>query len=90
MCMVCFRFDIFLTASGVAPSFSCDFEQDDLCGWSQDASDEFDWTWQSYTTPSYHLGTGPSFDHTLGANKGGEFVYNSFVKLFHLVFCRVL
>ena len=64
---------VFLTASGVAPSFSCDFEQDDLCGWSQDASDEFDWTWQSYMTPSYHLGTGPSFDHTLGANKGGEF-----------------
>lgn len=52
---------------------SCDFETDDLCGWIQDASaDEFDWTWQQYGTPSSHLGTGPSFDRTLGEGKGGE------------------
>lgn len=51
----------------------CDFETDDLCGWVQDTTtDEFDWTWQNYGTPSSHLSTGPSFDHTLGQGKGGK------------------
>ena len=62
-------------ASGVRQSaMRCDFESDDLCGWVQDTTtDEFDWTWQNYGTPSSHLSTGPSFDHTLGPGKGGQF-----------------
>ncbi|EFX81961.1 hypothetical protein DAPPUDRAFT_317166 [Daphnia pulex] len=61
-------------ASGVQQSATrCDFESDDLCGWVQDTrTDEFDWTWQNYGTPSFHLGTGPSFDHTLGQGKAGQ------------------
>lgn len=47
-------------------------ESEDLCGWIQDSSDDFDWTLNNYGTPSSHLGTGPSFDHTLGAGKGGK------------------
>lgn len=54
----------------------CDFESDDLCGWVQDTTtDEFDWTWQNYGTPSSHLSTGPSFDHTLGQGKSGQYIF---------------
>jgi hypothetical protein len=51
----------------------CDFESQDLCGWVQDTrADEFDWAWQNDNgTSSFHLGTGPSFDHTLGEGKAG-------------------
>ncbi|XP_045027231.1 MAM and LDL-receptor class A domain-containing protein 1 isoform X1 [Daphnia magna] len=64
-------------ASGVQQSATrCDFESDDLCGWVQDTrTDEFDWTWQNYGTPSLHLGTGPSFDHTLGQGKAGHYLF---------------
>ncbi|XP_046653524.1 cell wall integrity and stress response component 4-like isoform X2 [Daphnia pulicaria] len=64
-------------ASGVQQSATrCDFESDDLCGWVQDTrTDEFDWTWQNYGTPSFHLGTGPSFDHTLGQGKAGHYLF---------------
>ncbi|XP_057377486.2 MAM and LDL-receptor class A domain-containing protein 1-like isoform X3 [Daphnia carinata] len=64
-------------ASGVHESATrCDFENDDLCGWVQDTTtDEFDWTWQNYGTPSSHLSTGPSFDHTLGQGKGGHYLF---------------
>jgi hypothetical protein len=51
----------------------CDFESQDLCGWVQDTrADEFDWAWRNDNgTSSFHLGTGPSFDHTLGEGKAG-------------------
>ena len=67
-------------ASGVQQSATrCDFESDDLCGWVQDTrTDEFDWTWQNYGTPSFHLGTGPSFDHTLGQGKAGQLLLSLF------------
>ena len=39
-----------------------------ICGWSQDGSDNFDWTRASRRTASY--GTGPSFDHTYGTKQG--------------------
>lgn len=55
---------------------SCNMESEDLCGWIQDSSDDFDWTLNNYGTPSSHLGTGPSFDHTLGAGKGGKLKYS--------------
>lgn len=40
----------------------CDFEGEYLCGWSNDALDDFDWTRISGKTPT--SGTGPKTDHT--------------------------
>ena len=49
----------------------CNFERD-MCQWSQDATDDFDWTRQAGGTPSTN--TGPTYDHTVGDNTG-HFVY---------------
>jgi len=51
----------------------CTFEyflgsQSSSCGWTQDGSDNFDWTRSKGSTASY--GTGPSFDHTYGTSQG--------------------
>lgn len=45
-------------------AFQCEFEKDDLCGFKQDASDDFDWTRKLKSTPS--ATTGPIYDHTFG------------------------
>ena len=44
----------------------CDFESDDLCGFTIDLSAEFNWTRSNYT---YSTNTGPSSDHTKGDGK---------------------
>ena len=49
----------------------CDFESPDLCGWTQDPHHNFDWSRRNFQTPSGNIGTGPSFDHTLGPGRGG-------------------
>ncbi|XP_075228888.1 uncharacterized protein LOC142328755 isoform X2 [Lycorma delicatula] len=57
---------------------SCDFESapdDYLCGWKNDVNDNFDWERQSMATPSGFIGTGPEFDHTLGAGLNGHYLY---------------
>ncbi|KAJ8299345.1 hypothetical protein KUTeg_023405 [Tegillarca granosa] len=41
----------------------CDFESQDLCGWTQDTEDNFDWIWHTGTTSTAR--TGPKTDHTL-------------------------
>ncbi|KAJ8299199.1 hypothetical protein KUTeg_023259 [Tegillarca granosa] len=41
----------------------CDFESQDLCGWTQDTDDNFDWIWHTGTTSTAR--TGPKTDHTL-------------------------
>ena len=46
------------TTSGV-----CDFETPDLCGYTQAADDDFDWSRHSGSTSS--VSTGPSVDHSL-------------------------
>ena len=46
----------------------CDFENGDLCGWSQDASDNFDWSRGSGNTAT--KGTGPQTDHTYQTRYG--------------------
>ncbi|GLG93553.1 Uncharacterized protein GBIM_00935 [Gryllus bimaculatus] len=53
---------------------SCDFEKEDICGWTQNTSN-FTWIHHSNSTPSGILGTGPSFDHTLGENHGGHYMF---------------
>lgn len=49
----------------------CNFEQN-MCQWTQDDTDDFNWKRQAGGTPS--RGTGPGFDHTLGTSTG-HFVY---------------
>uniref|UniRef100_A0A0B7A2S2 Sushi domain-containing protein n=1 Tax=Arion vulgaris TaxID=1028688 RepID=A0A0B7A2S2_9EUPU len=49
-------------------ALGCDFENDNLCGWSQDDTDDFDWIRTSGETPTTH--TGPMFDHTTNNSKG--------------------
>jgi hypothetical protein len=55
---------LFLFFTSIA--LSCDFESDDLCGFTFDLSAEFNWI-RSNSTPSPN--TGPSSDHTLGDGK---------------------
>lgn len=38
------------------------------CGWTQDTTDDFQWTRASGATASYQ--TGPAFDHTYGTKQG--------------------
>lgn len=45
-------------------SIACDFTYD-LCGWSQDKTDNFDWLRNSGGTATQ--GTGPTADHTNGS-----------------------
>ncbi|XP_072182118.1 MAM and LDL-receptor class A domain-containing protein 1-like [Diadema setosum] len=49
----------------------CDFEMD-FCNWTQDASNDFNWTRASGATDS--AGTGPSADHTKG-DETGFYIY---------------
>jgi hypothetical protein len=46
--------------------FSCDFE-DNICQWTQDKSDDFDWIRNQAFTPAE--GTGPHTDHAKGSGK---------------------
>lgn len=50
----------------------CDFETEDLCGWTHDSNHDFDWRRHNFATPSGHVGTGPSYDHSLGPGLNGE------------------
>ncbi|CAH3118157.1 unnamed protein product [Pocillopora meandrina] len=50
---------------------NCDFESD-ICTWTQDKTDQFDWTRRAGSTAS--SSTGPSADHTKG-NGNGWYVY---------------
>ena len=55
--------------SDVEPGNSCDFEDENICGWKHDIMVRFKWTWKSGTTPTRR--TGPSYDHTLGKDGNG-------------------
>ncbi|XP_076064673.1 uncharacterized protein LOC143038883 isoform X3 [Oratosquilla oratoria] len=49
----------------------CYFESgDDLCGWTQETADDFDWQRHKGSTPSFSVGTGPPFDHTSSSPEG--------------------
>ncbi|KAH9500040.1 hypothetical protein Btru_076223 [Bulinus truncatus] len=48
-------------------SQGCDFEVD-LCGWSDDLTDQFDWSRNKGETPTAN--TGPMFDHTTNSSEG--------------------
>ncbi|XP_047128245.1 MAM and LDL-receptor class A domain-containing protein 1 isoform X1 [Hydra vulgaris] len=60
--------DISFFNGACPPQRFCDFENNDLCGWIQDASDNFDWTIGFGNTTSWD--TGPKSDHTYGTPTG--------------------
>ncbi|XP_034950001.1 MAM and LDL-receptor class A domain-containing protein 2-like [Chelonus insularis] len=60
--------------TAAAPT-KCDFEKPDLCWWEQDPRHDFDWRRHNFETPSSHIGTGPTYDHTLGAGNDGYYLY---------------
>lgn len=47
---------------------SCDFEEPNICSFTQDKGDIFDWTRGSGNTTS--IKTGPPYDHTYGTSFG--------------------
>lgn len=47
---------------------ACDFEEADICGYTQDLTDDFDWSWGTGATPTLY--TGPSVDVTLATEEG--------------------
>lgn len=50
---------------------SCDFESEDLCGWSQDPMHDYDWRRKSAGSPTAEVG-GPPFDKTFEMNGTGK------------------
>ncbi|XP_071486327.1 MAM and LDL-receptor class A domain-containing protein 1-like [Diadema antillarum] len=64
--------DIFIT-NGDCPGFhTCGFEDSSLCGYAQDTTDDFDWSWTAGSTATPY--TGPSVDVTMGTAYG-HYVY---------------
>ncbi|KAF5290118.1 hypothetical protein FQA39_LY14899 [Lamprigera yunnana] len=61
--------------NNVEPPLKCDFEKEDLCGWNHDLRHDFDWKRKNFKTPTGHLGTGPSHDHSKGLNRDGYYMY---------------
>ncbi|KAH3887677.1 hypothetical protein DPMN_011695 [Dreissena polymorpha] len=53
--------------STTAPA-DCTFETINICGYIQDKTDVFDWSFQSGGTAT--TGTGPTNDHTYGTASG--------------------
>ena len=67
--------DISFNDGHCPPTISCDFEDSNLCGYTQDTTDQFDWTRMSGHTSS--TGTGPDNDHTYGTAAGERFLTES-------------
>lgn len=63
---------LYVTENEAGVKKECDFESDDLCGWTYDTNQVFDWKRHSYATPSGNVSSGPAFDHTLGQGLNGK------------------
>ena len=63
-------------APGSVGTVTCDFEPASICGYQQDKTDNFDWTYSQGRTST--LGTGPANDHTLNSYYGKDNVYLGF------------
>ncbi|XP_076114358.1 uncharacterized protein LOC143082528 [Mytilus galloprovincialis] len=57
----------------VEPGNYCDFEDENICGWQHDKLANFEWKWNSGTTPTRR--TGPKYDHTLGKGRNGHYMF---------------
>lgn len=64
ICLACVN----LLYSPLSTSGECDFESPNLCNFTQDEGDIFDWSRGSGNTIS--VGTGPSYDHTYKTASG--------------------
>lgn len=60
---------------------SCDFEVDDLCGWTQDSNHDFDWKRTNGVVFGKVLTIGPKHDHTIQRQFEGLL---SFLRLFKI------
>eukprot|EP00057_Strongylocentrotus_purpuratus_P023601 XP_011678075.1 PREDICTED: MAM and LDL-receptor class A domain-containing protein 1 [Strongylocentrotus purpuratus] len=49
-------------------SISCTFEEIELCYYTQDTTDDYNWSWKNRGTPASY--TGPDVDHTRGDELG--------------------
>lgn len=56
------------TTPGTGSVRSCGFESRGICGYTQDTTDQFNWTWKAGRTST--SSTGPSNDHTYGTARG--------------------
>ena len=65
----------------------CEFENNDTCGWTQDASDQFDWQIGYGNTTSW--ATGPKADHTYETGFGNTIFANlqTYVLPYNTCFC---
>ncbi|XP_077978870.1 MAM and LDL-receptor class A domain-containing protein 1-like [Glandiceps talaboti] len=66
--------DIKVLDGDCPPLDYCDFESGDICGYVQDATDDFDWIRGSGNSEEHTDGTGPDFDHTYGT-EWGHYMY---------------
>ncbi|XP_071120043.1 zonadhesin-like [Mytilus edulis] len=57
----------------VEPGNYCDFEDENICGWQHDKLANFEWKWNSGTTPTRR--TGPKYDHTMGEVGNGHYMF---------------
>ena len=48
---------------------TCNFEDEHICEWSQDKTDDYDWIRKTGSTQT--IKTGPDNDHTYGKTKTG-------------------
>lgn len=55
-------------------NLSCDFESDDLCGWSHDENEDFRWARHSGQPLTLRQRTGPRTDHTVGRLHEGHYM----------------
>lgn len=55
-------------------NLSCDFESEDLCGWSHDENDDFRWARRSGQPLTLRQRTGPRADHTVGRLHEGHYM----------------
>ena len=59
---------VYMCISAQTNSLACDFETSQICGYTQDKTDVFDWTRGSGLTSSGS--TGPTNDHTYSTTTG--------------------
>lgn len=55
-------------------NLSCDFESEDLCGWSHDENEDFRWVRRSGQPTTLRQRTGPRSDHTTGRLHEGHYM----------------
>lgn len=59
----------------IEPARLCDFEHEDWCGWSQDATNDYLWKRSNGISKGWSIAIGPSHDHTTGVPLTGFYVY---------------